>query len=167
MKLHPPRLAGGGVHLNKALRYKVSSHRENSDHRFKEANLWYYMVCFLWKLQLIIAFGKFVLYPLICFPIVYVQSRLYYFGDALGLGACLLFSPKWVFGYDHNTIIAHPPIRRFFSKSKLGPYVKLENVNIFENIYRICTWFYFQILRFQNLEFTKYPRIPQTIVFFF
>ena len=48
------------------------------------------------------SFGKFILYPLICFLIMYVQSRLYYFGDALGLGACLLFSPKWVFGYDHN-----------------------------------------------------------------
>ena len=110
MKLHPPRLVGGGVHLNKALPYKVSPHRKIIDHRFKEAKLRYNMVCFLLKLQLIMAFGKFILYPLIYFLIIYVQSRLYYFGDILGLRACLLYSPKWVFGYDHSTFIAHSPI---------------------------------------------------------
>ena len=46
MKLDPP-VWPGGVHLNKALPYKVSPHRKNIDHRFKETNLWYNMVYFL------------------------------------------------------------------------------------------------------------------------
>ena len=46
MKLDPPRLAGGGGHLNKALPYKVSSYRKNIDRPFKEANLRYDMVFF-------------------------------------------------------------------------------------------------------------------------
>ena len=55
MKLDPPRLAGG-VHLNKALPYKVTSHRKNIDRPFKEANLRYDMVFFLSKSRLIVFF---------------------------------------------------------------------------------------------------------------
>ena len=40
---------------------------------------------------------------------LHIERCLYYFGDALGLRACL-YSPRRVFVYDHNTIIAHPPL---------------------------------------------------------
>ena len=40
---------------------------------------------------------------------MYTERCLHYFGDALGLRACL-YSPRRVHVYDHNTIIAHPPI---------------------------------------------------------
>ena len=61
MKVDPPRLIGG-VHLNKALPYKVTSYRKNIDQLFKEANLRYDIVFFLSKLRLIVTFLKFEMY---------------------------------------------------------------------------------------------------------
>ena len=55
MKLDPPR--PGGVHLNKALPYKVSPHKKNIDQPFKKKQtygiIWYVFVS---KLQLVVAF---------------------------------------------------------------------------------------------------------------
>ena len=84
MKLDPPRLAGGGVHLNKALPYKVTSHRKNIDRPFKEANLRYDMVFFLSKLRLIVTFLKFDSISIDQFSYVIIFKVVFdYFDDAL------------------------------------------------------------------------------------
>ena len=84
MKLDPPPSGRGGVHLNKALPYKVTSHRKNTDRPFKEANLRYDMVFFLSKLQLIVTSLKFDSISIDQFSYV-IRFRVVfdYFGDAL------------------------------------------------------------------------------------
>ena len=54
----PPPSGRGAGHLNKALPYKVTSHRKNIDWPFKEAKLRYDMVFFLSKSRLIVTFLK-------------------------------------------------------------------------------------------------------------
>ena len=62
------------------------------------------------KLQLISSFLNVnTIIDLFSVYILYTERCLHYFGDALSLRACL-YSPRRVFVYDHNTIIAHPPI---------------------------------------------------------
>ena len=113
MKLDPPRLAGG-VHLNKALPYKVTSHRKNIDQPFKEANLWYDMVFFpLW----ITIDSNFLKTNFISidqfFTVIIFKDIFDCFDGALGPRACLCSARQAVHTYDKtsNTLIAQPSVR--------------------------------------------------------
>ena len=109
MKLHPPRLAGG-VHLNKALPYKVTSHRKNIDQLFKEANLRYDMVFFLSKLRLIVTFLKFDSISIDQFSYIIMLKDVFdYFGDTLGPRICLWSARRVVHAHGNtgSTLVAH------------------------------------------------------------
>ena len=75
MKVDPPPSDRRGVHLDKALPYKVTSHRKNIDQPFKEANLRYDMVFFLSKLRLIVTCLKFDSISINQFSCNHIQRR--------------------------------------------------------------------------------------------
>ena len=109
MKLDPP-VSPGGVHLNKALPYKVSSYRKNIERPFKEANLRYDMVFFLSKSRLIVTFLKSdsISIDQFCYVIIF-RDVFDYFGDALGPRICLWSARRVVHAYDNigDTLVAH------------------------------------------------------------
>ena len=105
----PPRLIGG-LHLNRALPYEVTSHRKNIDQPFKEANLRYDMVFFLSKLRLIVTFLKFDSISIDQFYYVIIFRDVFdYFGDALDPKICLWSARRVVHAYDNigDTLVAH------------------------------------------------------------
>ena len=106
----PPPSGRGGVHLNKALPYKVTSHRKNIDQLFKEADLRYDMVFFLSKLRLIVAFLKFDSISIDQFSYVIIFRDVFdYFGDPLGPRICLWSARRVVHAYGNtgNILVAH------------------------------------------------------------
>ena len=118
MKLDPH--LKGGVHLNKALPYKVTSNRKNIDQPFKEANLRYDMVFFLSKLRLIVTFLKSDSVSIDQFSTVIIFKDVFdYFGGALGPRVCLWSARRVVHVYNNTdiTLIAHTPSLSSFDGS--------------------------------------------------
>ena len=105
----PPPSGRGGVHLNKALPYKVTSHRKNIDRPFKEANLRYDMVFFLSKSRLIVTFMKSDSIPIDQIYYVIIFRNVFdYFDDALDPRICSWSVRRVIYAYGNtgNTLVA-------------------------------------------------------------